>query len=396
MTAQEASKMSKMASKIAKMVPREPKMAPRCLQDGPGCASSPYARVRRSPPSPPLPLALTCPALCSAPVAFEPSHTHTHTHARRSVWAQRKPCPTTMSEPPSKAPRLIYAATGHHVSQRALEALFAHIRAEGLPEVSSRASYARERHAVAHSSSDFGPLLQRVRIPHGRKSFDLWVQHPLAMLQITCEKNPVFREEFLRAFDRARGHMNIAIYNDEVDPGKELAARHARKIEIVYWTFVDFGFPSLSNENCWFTLFACRSEVRAEIDGGMSHLLKEALRLFFGRPDGYDLRDGVQLNIRGTGWSRLLFASVSIMNNDELAHKGITRAKGASGFKSCSVCLNVHDHKYADPSGRLVPNTEVDERLFIKHTDQSIVRTLAVLKDNRGNINCVRDVVPFC
>ena len=292
-----------------------------------------------------------------------------------------------MSEPPSKRPRLLYAAAGHHVSQRALEALFAHVRAEGLPEVSSRASYARERHAVAHESSDFGPLLQRLRIPYGRKSFDLWVQHPLAMLQITCEKNPVFMEAFLPAFDRTGGHMKIAIYNDEIDPGKELAARHARKIEIVYWTFVDFDFPSLSNENCWFTLFACRSELRAEVDGGVSHLLKAALRFFFGRPDGNDLRDGVQLNIRRAGFSRLLFASLFVMNNDELARKGITRAKGASGFKSCSVCLNVHDHKYADPSGRLVPNTELDGRLFIKHTDESIVRTLTVLKDNRGNVN---------
>ena len=303
---------------------------------------------------------------------------------RESTRSAGERCATVMSGPPARRPRLLYAASGHHVSLSAMEALFAHVREEGVPEAASRSTYARERAALAHGRTDFGPLLQRIKIdlPRG-KSFDLWVQHPLAMLQITCEQNPAFRETVVKAIDGAEGRMKIAVYNDEIDPGKELAARHARKIEVVYWSFLDFGFPALANENAWFVLFACRSDLRAEVDGGMSHLLKESLRFFFGRPDGHDLRDGVQFSIRVTAWSRLLFASVNIMNNDELAHKGITRAKGACGFKSCSMCLNVHDHKYADPSGRMIPNTSLETHRFILHTDESIVRTLTVLKDIR-------------
>merc|ERR1711933_584195 len=108
-------------------------------------------------------------------------------------------------------------------------------------------------------------------------------------------------------------------------PGKELAARRARKVEIVYWSVVDFGFPTLSNETSWFVLFAVRSDIREEIDGGVSHLLKRALRFFFfGRPYDRDLRDGVQFALKKEqSWSRLVFAEIKVMNNDELAHKGI-------------------------------------------------------------------------
>ena len=108
-------------------------------------------------------------------------------------------------------------------------------------------------------------------------------------------------------------------------------------------------------------------------------MLKVALRKFFGRPSGPDLREGVTFTLHGSG-PRLVFGRITYMNNDELAHRGITRAKGASGFKLCSLCANIHDSKRSDRSGRLLPHTSLEVNKFVANTDESIRFILKALE----------------
>ena len=66
---------------------------------------------------------------------------------------------------------------------------------------------------------------------------------------------------------------------------------------------------------------------------------------------------------------------------DELAHRGITRAKGAAGLMCCGTCANVYDHKRHDCSGRLVPSTTLDVSKFVLHTDESIRKALRTVRE---------------
>jgi hypothetical protein len=186
-----------------------------------------------------------------------------------------------------KRGRLLALGMGPHISQTALQALLEQVRDEGVPDAISRSTFRRQRRQVSESMTDFGPILQKVSVPltepvdNDELCFDMWVQHPLAMLQQAAEDHPGFRDLLLHVFDSAGQNLRIVIYNDEIDPGAKLAARHARKVEVVYWSLLDFGYPVLSHENAWFELFAVRSDLRKNVEGGMSHLLLRGLRFFF-------------------------------------------------------------------------------------------------------------------
>ena len=64
------------------------------------------------------------------------------------------------------------------------------------------------------------------------------------------------------------------IYSDEVDPGRELATRHSRKVEVLYWSILEFGMPALTDDDMYFTTTILRSELREEVR--MPHLARKA------------------------------------------------------------------------------------------------------------------------
>ena len=104
--------------------------------------------------------------------------------------------------------------------------------------------------------------------------------------------------------------LKLAVYTDEVSPTQSLwAGTDTRKQQAVYWSFLDFQFPVLTNEDAWFTITTVRSELEKRIAGGMSTVLKHVLYLFFGHH--HDLRNGVVINILGE--NELVFANMSVL-----------------------------------------------------------------------------------
>ncbi len=283
-----------------------------------------------------------------------------------------------------KRPRtqLVDVGRRSHVSQTALRCVFDEVLAGGLPDAFSQSTQRRHRHKVAMQVTDFGPLLQEVIVPS--KSGDnvsIWIQHPLAWLQAATNRSSNFRHVVSTVLNACGNNVNICLYNDEVDPGKELAARHGKKVEAVYWTLLEFGFPALNHEEFWFTLMVLRTEVRATIDGGMSHVIKAVLNHVFRT---HDVRDGVMLQLSGEAEPRLLFGKISAMVQDERAVKGITLAKGAAGTQLCVLCQNIFDHKRRVAETGMLPSTSLDVGKFILHTDASVRATLNCLQDSRS------------
>ena len=283
-----------------------------------------------------------------------------------------------MTKSGSKDPRPLFEFSGgKHVSQRALAAILDAVRTQGLPAATSRATYQRQRQQVANQRTSFGPLLQPMKLPsaNGREHITIYVQHPMAFLEAGASASPAFKSFLLATFAKTGGQINLALYNDEVDAGKELAVRHGRKWEVVYWSILEFSYPALSHELSWFTLVAVRSDLRQKLEGGMSHVMKCVLKLFFGSP--HDWRLGVVI------LDQLTFARARVLNQDERAHKGMLLCFGAGGKLLCLKCQNVFDHKMAPPASTMpmIPSSSLDKTLFIPHTDVSVRRLLNGLKD---------------
>ena len=256
-----------------------------------------------------------------------------------------------------------------------LETILAAVREHGLPDATSSSAYRRERRKVASQATPFGPLLQRITLETSDGPQYIWVQNPMAWIEAVAASSDGFRRFMLDVIERSCRNLTFAVYNDEVDAGRELAARHGKKFEVVYWTVLECGPLARHNEMFWFTLVALRSDIREKVDGGMSHVMKLVLDKFYG--EGHDWRTGVLL------LGQLVFGQLRLMNQDERAHKGLSCCFGAGGKMFCILCQNVHDHKMRAPESALpmVPSTCLDATRFVPHTDATLRRLLVGLRD---------------
>ena len=178
--------------------------------------------------------------------------------------------------------------------------------------------------------------MQAVSLAVDGKPFPLWLQHPMGLIEVASRISPQFKSNMLEALRRNNGKLSILFYSDEITPGNVIASRNERKAHGIYWSVLEFGWPLLSSELAWFTIGAIRSSVVDNISGGISYVMRMALKKFFGAPDGADLRNGVHIKIGGE--LHLVHGSLGILIHDERAHKFSLHAKGASGKKPCTLC----------------------------------------------------------
>ena len=125
-------------------------------------------------------------------------------------------------KPAAKRARLLDVSAGHHVSQSALSAILNAVREYGVPAATSRATYRRERRDVATVETIFGPLLREIRVPTKDGPMPVWFQHPMAFLDRAAAASPGFCQYLMEVLDKNSNRLSIAVYNDEVDAGKEL------------------------------------------------------------------------------------------------------------------------------------------------------------------------------
>eukprot|EP00959_Pyramimonas_sp_CCMP1952_P474958 9503939-Pyramimonas_sp.AAC.2 len=277
--------------------------------------------------------------------------------------------------PDTKKIRITDYGQEAHVSASALSHLLEQVRRYGLPEHSSRATLQRARHKEAQRSTSFGPLLVKQTFPSScGGSVDLWFQHPLGWLEVACRESVSFGRLLRQTLDAHGNKLSVIACTDEITPGNPLAEKNQRRIESFYWSVREFGFPALCHEECWFVVTGARSTIVNKLQGGMAELMKHCLKLFFGRPDQADLRSGVHLDI-GEDNPRFVVGSLSIVVQDERAHKFGFAVKGVAGHKLCALCQNAcsyWSHLLPDSTGFLASSDEVDITKFRPHTHASI------------------------
>eukprot|EP00959_Pyramimonas_sp_CCMP1952_P114427 2392546-Pyramimonas_sp.AAC.1 len=158
----------------------------------------------------------------------------------------------------AKRIKLAHLGRDAHVSASGLEHLLKQLRDDGglLPAAFSSSSQRRARQSIAYQSTTFGSLIQRRSAPSKKLNappVELYFQRPFAFLEAACQVSEEFRSALVRALGASNNHASIVLYTDEITPGQALQPHNTRKVQAVYWTLKEFGFPILSNEMAWMT-----------------------------------------------------------------------------------------------------------------------------------------------
>ena len=83
-------------------------------------------------------------------------------------------------------------------------------------------------------------------------------QHPMAMLHVSIEQCEGFRKVLATAMRQTPptrdNPWGVVIYCDEV--GHNPVGRDNRKVQCLYWSFLELGSKVLHTEPAWFTVCA--------------------------------------------------------------------------------------------------------------------------------------------
>ena len=262
---------------------------------------------------------------------------------------------------------------------------------DDIPSHCSRAAILRARQfAVDSIVTPYGPVLQhRTLATTSGTDFKCPILDPKAMLHHLCSACPAFASSVQSASNRrppsAIRPGRIALYSDEVVPGNVLSHDNKRKMQVIYWSFIEMGGARLASEDFWMTLTVIRSSVVNDMVGGMSYVFRMLLQAFFD-PSSHDFRTGVSIRIGGL--ASVMFAGLGMIVSDESALRQTWLCKGAGGTRLCMGCKNVVAHDSGlvenDRSGYLVPSTCSEFAKLDLHTDETIREIIDKLAANVG------------
>ena len=307
------------------------------------------------------------------------SQTNYHTcYLRAQLTLAARSC-DAMDDRPRKLQRLNdFKRSVPHVTGRALSAILARIQTEGLPELISRRDQQIARDTIAYSSTPYGPLRRSLQLrgtDGGTVPMEL--VNPLSMIYHACAQGGPFADMMLTKLQEAppsqHSPWKIVLYSDGITPGDAFRTGNERKLEAVYWSFLQFGASILCHEDSWFTMISKRSTDVERVSANMSQIMGTCAKQFFTAP--HDLRSGGMMLSFQDGTNVMMFAELAIIIQDGLAHKQTWCASGASGTRSCMKCLDYVEAK-SDltrfDSSKYLRNEVLDPYLLQMHTDDSI------------------------
>ena len=188
-----------------------------------------------------------------------------------------------------KRARLLTLSRGSYVSHRGLEGVIAQLKETGVPEFGSRTSQSRYRTRSARRQTPYGALVRDMEIPLTDDEgvitdFTISVQDPFAMLYVATAECDSFNALLRKALETRRptpeDPWGLIVYADEIGHNP-LLTNDPRKVQAIYYSFVELGIQALSTESAWFVLCTVRSNLVVQIEAGMSQLIRLLLRELF-------------------------------------------------------------------------------------------------------------------
>ena len=286
-----------------------------------------------------------------------------------------------------KHARVVNLRRSTYTTTRAAAALLKAARDDGIPDHISESTQHRYRRAMCARETPYGTLVQDLALPH----VNIAVQNPLAMLHISVqESEPLARciSDAINAYGQPSPEepWRLIWYHDEIGISP-LAAHDSKKTLGCYWSFVEFGTRLLCNENLWFVMATVRSDIISSLPGGISHLVKLLLHMFFTSENG-NLRTGICLHLKGHNTPLILFAELFMVAADLDGIFKFLCSMGANANVPCPMCTNIVSIKcgWARAGNVLRALDHLDKTEIMFHTDDSIRNALRALRAAARNL----------
>ena len=287
-----------------------------------------------------------------------------------------------------------------HVSQSGLVAVVKHAKTHGLDELpTSRKGWFVARN-VSLGDTPYGPMLVEVTLtaipPHANRK--MLVINPFAYLHVAYGQAGGFYNMVAKKMrDTQCSHeapWRLIMYSDEVVPGNVLRIANARKVWVIYWSFLELH-QFLSMEESWVAMIAEPSVELKHISGGISQVFAKCVAVFFGALQFDFSSGGIQLT--GPDGNRVrLYADLDMLSQDGGAHKLVWGCKGDGGTRVCMLCGNLVATKsgIADENGDdmlVCSHVQADEcRLSTDAEILASVDRIALLRTTESNANFQR------
>ena len=277
-----------------------------------------------------------------------------------------------------------------HMSASALAAVLEAVDKEGIPDIHNRNALREARDEINDIHTPFGAIHREVMM-HGVRTAQKKIRlaHPLALMWSALTSSQSFNDFFdSRVKDNPPSPekpWRLILYNDEVTPGNPLGTDNKRKLQAVYFSFLEFGANALSKEEAWFTIMVERSAIIRDIHAGMYQALKVIVLMFFD-DKGFDCQvGGVNLPLGGNQvrwWCKL-----GLIVQDGGAHKTTWHFRGEGGTKMCLLCQNVFadSSNICDQDGvTMLRCNVIKTNELVPATDYQIRNAYRVLEANSG------------
>ena len=279
--------------------------------------------------------------------------------------------------------QLVSLHHGAFVTQSGMVDVLKHVRDFGMPTAFSRASQYRARASACSELTPYGaPVMDLTMQMANGEAVQIAVQSPFAMLWKCANASEQYAAALRTALHRSpcspSKPWGLLLYWDEVTPSNPLAkGKDLRKVQAIYWNFVELE-ALWSFEDSWFEVCTARSDLVSRMQGGMSGLVAQVMRLFF-NPSGFDFKAaGIALSLHGdppTAEPTRLFAVHQVTIADYPAITEVIGNRTHNASKPCCCCRNVVDHKtdlWTAAGTRLLPLTSLKVDEFKQHTDATV------------------------
>ena len=284
-----------------------------------------------------------------------------------------------MADPRAKRKRVLQElGRTSHVSKSGMATLLAEVLTlpdDELPVSFSRSTIARACAEAESIQTSYGALFSTEKVlQKDGEQLDINILNPMPLLEHLIQECHPFERHIQNALDGtpcdAHHPWSIALYSDEAGPGNALKCDNRRMTQVIYWGFIELG--RMSDENFWFPLLIARSSSVSMIEGGMSHVMRIALKRFFS-DDGHNIAtSGMILRFRD-GSRSTLFGRFALKVADESALHQTWLHKGANGLLMCLYCTNcVHGKSGLDGQRGYITYTCVDIARFVQHTNATV------------------------
>ena len=221
-----------------------------------------------------------------------------------------------------------------HMSQSAFTGFVKYVKEHDISLLAQRRHTLSEARDASLEATPYGPMMVSSALfgtpPHPNR--ELWMINPFAYLYLCYKRGGGFYETTRKHLEaNPSSHCKpwrLVLYSDEVVSGNNLAMVNNRKVWVIYWSFLEFGYL-LSDEDAWVPMVAEPSRPLKKNSAGISQVFCKAIQLFFGGGEGHhDFRAGIRLDGHVDQESVRFFAILSMFLRDGGAQKLVWGCKG--------------------------------------------------------------------